>query len=183
MQTKTEQRLNAIFDVDAPPTEQSASPQKDLPADYRPTTDLEALGREEIAEAEDNEMKRQVDEDYATARDNMKGLLTQGQNLLDLAVSVAESNEDFKSITAASSVLAQLTTINEKLLNLTKQKQDVYVRTRPKAVGAGGGINSNNTQDNSVTKVETQNNIVFTGTTADLARLISEMKTKGEIAG
>lgn len=182
-QTKTEKHLNAIFGVD-PPEEKETAPvaedQHPLPANYRPTTDLEILSKEEIAEIENQEFKDLIDDDYKLARDNIKNLLIQGQNLLDLAVSVAESNEDAKSIGTASEILGQMTNINEKLLNLTKQKQDIYVRTRPK-YGIGGGINSNNTQDNSVTKVETQNNIVFTGTTSDLAKLISEMKSSGEI--
>lgn len=185
MLTKTDKQLNNVFDVDDGDiidgtnmvTIYDEKPSGDL-VPYEPESD-----DKEREKQEDEAIRRDMTDDYETARENLRNIIDKGNDLLDLAVAIAQSTEDSKSIDAASKVLQQMTVINGHLLELTQRKQAVLMKTRVKDIvkketGNNTANVTNNTQDNTVTNNVT-NNIVFSGTTTDLAKLIADM-SKGE---
>ena len=92
-------------------------------------------------------------------------------------MSTAQATEDPKHIDAASKVIGQLANLNSKLLELTQRKQDVYNKTRTTEIIKNSLSNDTNgqtlVQNNNVT-----NNVQFVGTSADLAKLIKEVKNE-----
>ena len=174
MQTKTERNLNEIFDVDPIPEEAKSDivPMDEIP-DYKPAN----FNPNRIEEQENEELKSDMATDYDVARSNYKDLIRHGESLLELVMSTAQATEDPKHIDAASRVIGQLASLNSKLLELTQRKQDVYNKTRTTEIIKNSLSNDSNgqtlVQNNNVT-----NNVQFVGTSADLAKLIKEVKNQ-----
>lgn len=176
MQTKTERNLNEIFDVDPIPEEVKSDlvpiDDEEVP-NYKPTN----FNPSRIEDQENEELKSDMATDYDVARSNYKDLLRHGEALLELVMSTAQATEDPKHIDAASKVIGQLANLNSKLLELTQRKQDVYNKTRTTEIIKNSLSNDTNgqtlVQNNNVT-----NNVQFVGTSADLAKLIKEVKNE-----
>jgi len=192
MLTQTERNLDTIFDIE-PSDDYKMSTLDDNVAkfsdeessenevaEYRPQN-VSLYNEDEIKEAEDNEIKTAVSDDYQLARDNLKAYIEKGNSLLDIAISVAESTEETKAIDSASKVLSQVAQMNIRMLDLTQKKQDVIMKTRAQEIIKSTLSNNSttNTQDNSVKNI-TNNNIVFSGTTTDLAKMIANMKKENK---
>lgn len=102
-----------------------------------------------------------IEDDYDHARNNLRLLLLDGQAALQTALSVAQSSEHPRAIEVVGNLMKQLADINQQLLDLHQQKQKL---DGPKET---------------TKKDVTNNNVIFTGSTADLNKLLKNM-SKGE---
>lgn len=174
MQTKTERNLNEIFDVDPIPEEdRNIIPTENMSIEEVPNYKPTNFNPSAAEELENEELKSDMSTDYDVARSNYKDLIRHGESLLELVMSTAQATEDPKHIDAASKVIGQLANLNSKLLELTQRKQDVYNKTRTTEIIKKSLTDNAQTlvQNNNVT-----NNVQFVGTSADLAKLIKEVK-------
>ena len=191
--TKTTQSLNEIFGVgttpevvDAEPSYPSAEyPSVEYPIEPVDAPNLPALPENDPRTAEerleDEDFKDKASEDYELARGNYHELLTKGENLLDLAIEIAESTQEPKAIDSAAKLLTNMMTANSKLLEITKAKQEVFMRTRAKEVlktaFADGG---NTTTTNINPQTINNNNTLFVGSPSDLNKMLRELKAEKE---
>ena len=111
----------------------------------------------EVVNASDNK----IEDDYDHARNNLRLLLLDGQAALQTALSVAQQSEHPRAIEVVGNLMKQLADINQQLLDLHQQKQKL---DGPKETSK---------------KEVTNNNVIFTGSTADLNKLLKNM-SKGE---
>jgi hypothetical protein len=102
-----------------------------------------------------------IEDDYEITRDNLRLILQQGQSALVKALDVAHQSEHPRAFEVVGNLMKQLADVNQQLLDLHQQKQKLDA---PK--------------DGSKKQV-TNNNVIFTGSTADLNKLIKNM-SKGE---
>lgn len=109
----------------------------------------------------DKPVNEKIDTDYDEARDNLKLLLFQGQDALMSALEVAKQSEHPRAFEVVGNLVKQLADVNQQLMDLHKQKQTL-----------------DNPKGKEPTKQVT-NNSIFVGSTAELNKLISDMK-KGE---
>lgn len=107
------------------------------------------------------EAQNKIEDDYDHARNNLRLLLLDGQAALQTALAVAQSSEHPRAIEVVGNLMKQLADINQQLLDLHQQKQKL---DGPKE---------------SAKKEVTNNNVIFTGSTADLNKLLKNM-SKGE---
>ena len=106
-------------------------------------------------------------------------MLDKGESLLDLAIEIAEGTQDAKSIDSASKLLTNMMTANARLLDITKAKQEVYMRTRAKEVlktAFADGANTTTTNINPQTI--NNNNTLFVGSPSDLNKMLKELKAE-----
>lgn len=183
VETKTTQSLNEIFGI--------APKEENLPEviegdDNRdntfPITAVDAPnlpdGRTDEERAEDEDFKEKASEDYELARGNYHELLAKGENLLDLAIEIAESTQDPKSIDSAAKLLTNLMGANSKLLEITKAKQEVFMRTRAKEVLKTAFADAGNTTTNINPQTINNNNTLFVGSPSDLNKMLKELKAE-----
>lgn len=111
----------------------------------------------EIIKPSDNK----VEDDYEITRNNLRLILTQGQSALMKALDVAHQSEHPRAFEVVGNLMKQLADVNQQLLDLHQQKQKL---DGPKETSR---------------KEVTNNNVIFTGSTADLNKLIKNM-AKGE---
>lgn len=102
-----------------------------------------------------------IEDDYDHARNNLRLLLLDGQAALQTALAVAQQSEHPRAIEVVGNLMKQLADINQQLLDLHQQKQKL---DGPKE---------------STKKEVTNNNVIFTGSTADLNKMLKNM-SKGE---
>jgi hypothetical protein len=100
-----------------------------------------------------------IDNDYDTTRNNLRELLTTGQNALMHALEVAKQSEHPRAFEVVGNLMKQLADVNQQLMDLHQQKAKLDA---PK---------------NKDTKVT--NNAIFVGSTSELAKMIQNMN-KGE---
>lgn len=100
-----------------------------------------------------------IENDYETARDNLRELLITGQNALYSALEVAKQSEHPRAFEVVGNLMKQLADVNQQLLDIHQQKQKLDA---PKK-GAD----------------KVTNNAIFVGSTAELSKMIGKM-TKGE---
>ena len=108
-----------------------------------------------------SEGNNKIQDDYDHARNNLRALLLNGQTALQTALSVAQQSEHPRAIEVVGNLMKQLADINQQLLDLHQQKQKL---DGPKETAK---------------KEVTNNNVIFTGSTADLNKLLNNM-SKGE---
>ena len=178
VETKTTKSLNEIFGVesdvvDAPNYPIEAVEPPKLPA--LPESDT----RTDEERREDDDFKDKASEDYDLARSNYHELLAKGENLLDLAIEIAESTQEPKAIDSAAKLLTNMMTANSRLLEITKAKQEVFMRTRAKEVlktaFADGG---NTTTTNINPQTINNNNTLFVGSPSDLNKMLKELRAE-----
>ena len=104
-----------------------------------------------------------IESDYDITRGNLRSLLTTGQDALVQALEVAKQSEHPRAFEVVGNLMKQLADVNQQLMDLHQQKQKLDA---PKD---GGGSK----------KEVTNNNVIFTGSTAELNKLIKNM-AKGE---
>jgi hypothetical protein len=100
-----------------------------------------------------------IENDYDTARENLRDLLITGQNALNHALEVAKQSEHPRAFEVVGNLMKQLADVNQQLMDLHQQKQKLDA---PKK-GAD----------------KITNNAIFVGSTAELNKLIKNM-SKGE---
>jgi hypothetical protein len=109
-----------------------------------------------------SETTNKIEDDYDIARNNLRELLLNGQTALQTALAVAQQSEHPRAIEVVGNLMKQLADINQQLLDLHQQKQKL---DGPKESGSK--------------KEVTNNNVIFTGSTADLNKMLMNM-AKGE---
>lgn len=184
VETKTTQSLNEIFGI--APSQEENLPEvvegDDTRTDSLPITAVDAPnlpdGRTDEERAEDEDFKEKASEDYELARGNYHELLAKGENLLDLAIEIAESTQDPKSIDSAAKLLTNLMGANSKLLEITKAKQEVFMRTRAKEVLKTAFADAGNTTTNINPQTINNNNTLFVGSPSDLNKMLKELKAE-----
>lgn len=105
-----------------------------------------------------------IEYDYDKTRNNLHGLLQQGQDALYHALEVAKSSEHPRAFEVVGNLVKQLADVNEQLLNLHERKQKLDLPKKKEESSSSAQV--------------TNNNAIFIGSTADLNKLISDM-TKG----
>ena len=100
-----------------------------------------------------------IENDYDTARDNLRELLITGQNALMHALEVAKQSEHPRAFEVVGNLMKQLADVNQQLMDLHQQKQKLDA---PKK-GAD----------------KVTNNAIFVGSTAELSKMLGKMN-KGE---
>jgi hypothetical protein len=125
---------------------------------------VEPIGTTEIITKDGEvitEQSNKIEADYDITRNNLRLLLTQGQQALMKALDVANQSEHPRAFEVVGNLMKQLADINQQLLDLHQQKQKLDA---PKE-GAK--------------KEVTNNNAIFVGSTAELNKMLKNM-TKGE---
>lgn len=102
-----------------------------------------------------------IEDDYDVSRNNLRVLLQQGQEALQKSLDVAMQSEHPRAFEVVGNLMKQLADINQQLMDLHQQKQKL---DGPKETAR---------------KEVTNNNVIFTGSTAELNKLLKNM-TKGE---
>jgi hypothetical protein len=104
---------------------------------------------------------QKVENDYDTARTNIRDLLTTGKAALEHALEVAKSSEHPRAFEVVGNLMKQLADVNQQLMDIHQQKQKL---DGPKEVSK---------------REVTNNNVIFTGSTADLNKMLKNM-SKGD---
>lgn len=145
------------------------------PKENLPTTPFQKSEKES---QEDEEFKKDIDEDFEIARRNIKMVLEKSEELLDMSMRTVEMSEDPEAIEGTAKLLNSMTAASKHLMDLTKQRQDVYMKTR------AGNILSKTLQENPNANVhlnQVNQNISFVGTSSDLQKLLADMKKENKL--
>ena len=102
-----------------------------------------------------------IEDDFEISRGNLLILLQQGKEALQKSLDVAMQSEHPRAFEVVGNLMKQLADINQQLLDLHQQKQKLE------------------TPKEGSRKEVTNNNVIFTGSTAELNKLIKNM-SKGE---
>jgi predicted house-cleaning noncanonical NTP pyrophosphatase (MazG superfamily) len=97
-----------------------------------------------------------INSDYETARDNLRELLTTGQNALYSALEVAKQSEHPRAFEVVGNLMKQLADVNQQLMDIHQQKQKLDGKT-----GKADKVT---------------NNAIFVGSTAELGKMIKKMQ-------
>jgi len=108
-------------------------------------------------------MEENIDFDYDRSRDNLHGLLVQGQDALMNALEIAKQSEHPRAFEVVGNLIKQLADVNEQLLSLHDKKQKL---DNPKGSEKKEGV--------------TNNNAIFVGSTSELNKLLNDLDNKGE---
>ena len=99
-----------------------------------------------------------IDYDYETTRSNLHSILAQGQDALTHALNVAKNSEHPRAFEVVGGLMKHLSDINTQLLDLNKKKQQL---DNPKSTSKEGPVT---------------NNSIFVGSTAELSKMINDLK-------
>ena len=127
----------------------------DLPA-------TEKIENTEILPAVSTQEKQgnpELEQDYETTRSNLHSILTQGQDALIHALSVAKQSEHPRAFEVVGGLMKHLSDINSQLLDLHKKKQQLEAPTVEE------------TKAKNVT-----NNSIFVGSTSELSKMLSDLR-------
>jgi hypothetical protein len=127
--------------------------------------DIEPMASQEVIPVEVNviETSDKIEDDYEIARNNLRELLTKGKEALETSLSVAKQSEHPRAFEVVGGLMKQLADINQQLMDIHQQKKKLE---EPSKVQQS-------------TKNTTNNNVIFTGSTAELSKMLSNMN-KGE---
>ena len=115
----------------------------------------------EVTTTEIVEISNVIDDDAEFARQNLRKLIEKGNIAADNILHVAKESEHPRAYEVAANMMKHLADMNKDLLEIQKRKQDL----QPKPVDNKGAIN--------VDKA------VFVGSTAELQKVIENMKNGG----
>lgn len=167
--TKTNQSLNKIFDTDPDLTDNNIITDL-VPINEEVNQDYKLISNS----AENENIKQTIEEDFDDARNNIKQLIDKGNDLLDMALALSET-EDPKAIDSATRLIGQLSNLNSKLLDLTSRKQEVLLKARAERKEDNDKSESEKTPTQQIT-----NNAIFVGSSQDLMKLILETRKNNE---
>jgi hypothetical protein len=111
----------------------------------------------EIKKIEDTSDDKK-ESDFDLARDTLRDLIAKNNAVIDDIVSLARSSETARPFEVAGQLLKTQSEIAKGLVDLHKQKKDI--------------------EKDEQEKIQTQNNIVFAGSTSDLMKMISSERAK-----
>ena len=182
--TKVQQNLNVLFNVDPIPDDEFAGsfgnqkPGDNLPAMIADELDDPSIQGQMVPvdqdqwKQEDDKIKSDITDDYDQVRSNLKALIGNSEDMLQLAMQIAQGTENPKSIDSVTKLIGQIADINTKLIDLTAKKQDVYIKARPKVnTKFAEALNGDPSVIGNVT-----NNTMFIGSVTDLLKQLQQVQ-------
>lgn len=100
-----------------------------------------------------------LEHDYETTRSNLHSILTQGQDALMHALSVAKQSEHPRAFEVVGGLMKHLSDINTQLMDIHKKKQQIEAPTR---------------EDSKAKNVT--NNSIFVGSTSELNKMLTDLR-------
>lgn len=104
------------------------------------------------------EQKQPTGDDFDVARNTLKNMIAKNEDVIDNLVNIAKSSEHPRAYEVVGKLIEAQTGLAKELMGLHKTKKDV--------------------DGESVSSIQTQNNIVFAGSTSELMKMISTQKAK-----
>lgn len=184
--TKVQQNLNQLFNVDPIPDDHfdasfgDQKPNSAVPAvneQYDELDDPNVQGQlvpveQDQWKQEDEQIKSAISDDYSQVRSNLKTLLGNSEDMLQLAMQIAQGTENPKSIDSVTKLIGQIADINTKLIDLTAKKQDVFIKARPKVnTKFAEALNGDPAVVGNIT-----NNTMFVGSITDLVKQLQQVQ-------
>lgn len=108
--------------------------------------------------------EEQVDQDADYVRGNMYSLMQQGQDALRYALDLAKQSDSPRAFEVVGTLMKNLSDMNMQMMDMHDKKQKLKGKPE-KQEGPSKVVN---------------NSIVFQGSTADLNRMLSDMKKENE---
>ena len=99
------------------------------------------------------------EDDFDLARHTLRGLITKNDDVMTELVNIAKNSEHPRAFEVVGKLVEAQTNIAKELMNLHKTKTEIEGRPEPSKIG-------------------TQNNIVFQGSTSDLMKMISAERAR-----
>jgi hypothetical protein len=106
------------------------------------------------------------DEDFDYSRATQYELIEQGKHAINTAMLIMNETQSPRAIEVLASLLKNVSELNRSLVQMSSDKADV--KMKKKGVPAQGGSSQPVTQN-------VQNNIIFSGSSADLNKRIAEL--------
>lgn len=116
----------------------------------------------EVVVPETETLEENINYDYEQTRNNLHGLLAQGQEALIYALEVAKQSEHPRAFEVVGKLVEQLANVNHQLLELSEKKQKL------------SGKKVDEPEKGNVT-----NNAIFVGSTAELNNVLKSLN-RGE---
>jgi hypothetical protein len=114
----------------------------------------------EVVVPEHDTKNEMIDYDYEKSRNNLHGLLIQGQDALNYALEVAKSSEHPRAFEVVGGLIKNISDVNDKLLEVHEKMQKLEGKVTKKE------------------EVKTvTNNSIFLGSTNELSQLLKKMNT------
>ena len=105
--------------------------------------------------------KEQEDKsDFDIARGTLRNMIDKNDDVISDLVSIAKSSEHPRAFEVIAELVKAQTSLAKELMNVNKIKKEI------------------DKDDSSPSKIDTQNNIVFAGSTSDLLKMISAERAK-----
>jgi len=104
-----------------------------------------------------------MDHDHQNARKNLSHLIQQGHEALEYALLIAKESESPRAFEVVAGLIKSISDVNTQLLDTHRTKQQMKINELKK----NGDKSISNT---------TTNNCLFVGSTAELSKMISNMK-------
>lgn len=105
-------------------------------------------------------MQHEQEEDFQLARRTLRGIIAQSTTALDEVIELGRSTENARPYEVAGQLIKTLSEISKDLMGLHKQKKDIV-----------GSV-----EHAEPPKIGQQNNIVFSGSTQDLIKMLKDKK-------
>lgn len=133
--------------------------------DVEPMDKTEVIKKDgSVLPPKSKKMEENIDFDYDRSRDNLHGLLVQGQDALMNALEIAKQSEHPRAFEVVGNLIKQLADVNEQLLSLHDKKQKLDNPKGSEKSASGG----------------TTNNAIFVGSTSELNKLLNDLNNKGD---
>jgi len=128
--------------------------------DIEPAIEGEIITKENDVIVPNTKQNENINYDYEKSRSNLHSLLQSGQEALMHALEVAKQSEHPRAFEVVGNLVKQLADVNQQLLDLHQQHQKLM------------GVEKKEKEEiKSVT-----NNAIFVGSTAELHKIINDMK-------
>lgn len=124
--------------------------------DIEPSTQLQTLEKTEVVFHEN--LENDFMDDYRTARANLDELINLGKDAFTTIIAIAKESEKSRDFEVAAGLLRDVVSANEKLVALHKTVREIATHRAQK------------------TEKTTINNTLFVGSTADLSRMLKDIK-------
>jgi len=113
--------------------------------------------------ASEDEIQEEADRDIDFARENIIDLIEKGSEAVRELLEIAKQSQHPRAFEVVANLLKTSSDLNNDLVGLHKKRQDLG-KEKPAATPKGGTVNNN----------------VFVGSTAELHKLLAQMKENGQ---
>ena len=103
-----------------------------------------------------------IDDDFEQARNALKRMITKGETAVEDIMAIARQSDHPRAFEVTGQLIKTVAETAKDLLALQKQKKELVQATEPDAPK----------------QIGTQNNIVFSGSTADLIKMLKQQNEK-----